>query len=60
MEPRPTTLAGGCLIAICLIVGLAWGAYAHQPSIGFLAGLGAGLALSLLLWLFDLMRRRNR
>jgi hypothetical protein len=57
MKPRPTTLAGGCLIALCVLVGVVWGAYEHQPSIGFLAGLGAGLALSLLIWLFDLMRR---
>jgi hypothetical protein len=57
MEPRPTTLAGGCLVAICVIAGVVWGAYEHQPSIGFLAGLGVGLALSLLLWLFDLVRR---
>lgn len=50
---KQNSLAGGCLIAICVIAGVVWGAYVHQPSIGFLAGLGVGLALSILIWLFD-------
>jgi hypothetical protein len=54
MEPsRRFTRAGGCLLALSLIAGVAGGAYAGQPSIGFLAGLGAGLLLSVLVWLFD-------
>ncbi|MEA3029083.1 MAG: hypothetical protein QOJ53_855 [Sphingomonadales bacterium] len=57
MEARPTNLAGGCLIAACVLAGVVWGAYRHQPSIGFLAGLGVGLALSILVWLFDRLRR---
>lgn len=59
MEPRPNKRAGGCLIALCVIVGVIWGAYEHQPSIGFLIGVGVGLALSGLVWLFDLLRRRR-
>ena len=58
MEPnKRNSLAGGCLIAICVIAGVLWGAYVRQPSIGFLAGLGVGLALSILIWLFDRLRR---
>ena len=57
MEPRPTSLAGGCLIAICVLAGVIWGAYARQPSIGFLIGVGVGLALAILIWLFDRLRR---
>lgn len=57
MESRPTNLAGGCLIALCVLAGVVWGAYEHQPSIGFLIGAGAGLALALLVWLFDRLRR---
>lgn len=53
---KRNSLAGGCLIAICVIAGVVWGAYVHQPSIGFLAGLGVGLALSILIWLFDKLR----
>jgi hypothetical protein len=50
-------LAGGCLIALCVLAGVVCGAYLHQPSIGFLAGIGAGVALSVLIWLFDRLRR---
>jgi hypothetical protein len=57
MKPtRRNSLAGGCLIALCVVAGVVWGAYAHQPSIGFLIGLAVGLALSILIWLFDLVR----
>ena len=58
MEPaKRTSLAGGCLIALCVLVGVVWGAYARQPSIGFLAGLGAGLVFAMLIWLADRLRR---
>jgi hypothetical protein len=54
MEPRERfTRAGGCLLALSLVAGAVGGAYAHQPSIGFLAGLGLGLVLLLLVWLLD-------
>lgn len=54
MESRGRfTRSGGCLLAFSLIVGVVGGAYSHQPSIGFLAGLGAGLLLLLAVWLFD-------
>jgi hypothetical protein len=57
MKPtKRNSLAGGCLLALSVIAGVIWGAYAHQPSIGFLIGLGVGLALSILVWLFDLLR----
>ena len=54
---RPTPLAGGCLLALAVLGGVVVGSIYGQPSIGFLGGLGAGLALILLVWLFDLMRR---
>jgi hypothetical protein len=58
MEPeRRFSRAGGCLLALSLIAGVAGGAYAGQPSIGFLAGLGAGLLLLLAVWLADRRRR---
>lgn len=53
---KHNSLAGGCLLALCVIAGVIWGAYAHQPSIGFLIGLGVGLALAILIWLFDRAR----
>ena len=54
MEPRGrSTRAGGCLLAFSLVAGAIGGAYVHQPSIGFLAGLAAGLILLLAVWLLD-------
>ena len=46
-------VAGGCLIPLSIAGGLIWGADAHQLSLGFLAGLGIGLTLALLVWLVD-------
>lgn len=48
-----TPLAGGCLLALSILAGVAAGAAYGQPSIGFLAGAGAGLALLGLVWLLD-------
>jgi len=46
-------LAGGCLLAASILAGVVVGAVYREPSIGFLAGLGAGLALLGLVWLID-------
>lgn len=56
-SPVKATRAGGCLLAISIMVGTCWGLYVHQGSIGFLAGLGAGIAIAILLWLVDRVRR---
>jgi hypothetical protein len=54
MNPKSRfTRAGGCLLALSLIGGVIVGAWAHEASIGFLGGLGAGLALLLAVWLMD-------
>jgi len=50
-------MAGGFILAIALIVGVIMGMTKGEPSIGFVWGLGAGLAGLLLVWLLD--RRRN-
>jgi hypothetical protein len=50
-------VAGGCLIPLSILGGLIWGADAHQLSLGFLTGLGTGVALALLVWLADSLRR---
>ncbi|MEG8038069.1 hypothetical protein QP166_01425 [Sphingomonas sp. LR60] len=42
--------AGGFPIAIGALGGTAIGLYAGQPSIGFLAGIAAGVALAVLIW----------
>jgi len=59
MADRPTrsAQAGGCLLALAIFAGVGAGLYLGQPSIGFLAGAGAGLAFLLLVWLVDRRRR---
>lgn len=56
-SPPRTPIAGGFLLALSLIVGVVVGISQGQASIGFLAGLGVGLALLLMVWLVD---RRGR
>ncbi|HKR23801.1 MAG TPA: hypothetical protein VJS15_00945 [Allosphingosinicella sp.] len=57
MKPRWTSLSGGCLLALAILAGAAVGLVWRQPSIGMLAGLGAGLVLLALVWLIDMGRR---
>ena len=45
--------AGGVLLAVSILIGAVAGVYLRQPSIGFLAGLAAGLVLVLAVWLID-------
>jgi hypothetical protein len=51
-----TTQAAGSVLAISIIAGAVAGVIVGQPSIGFLAGLAAGVLLALLFWLNE--RRR--
>lgn len=55
--PSRATLSGGFLLAVCLIAGACIGAWKGQPSLGFVAGLGVGLVLLILVWLIDRSRR---
>jgi hypothetical protein len=50
-------LAGGFLLCLCLLAGALTGVFLGQPSIGFLIGAGIGLALLVLIWLWDRRRR---
>ena len=59
MQPSPPSrapMAGGFLLALCILVGVVVGGLAGQPSLGFLGGVGAGALLAILIWLVD----RNR
>ena len=51
-----STQAAGFILAISILGGSLAGAIVGQPSIGFLAGLGAGILLAILFWLNE--RRR--
>jgi hypothetical protein len=53
-----TPMAGGFLLAVSLLVGTVLGAGRGQASIGFVAGLGAGLVLLVAVWLIDRTRTR--
>ena len=50
--------AGGFLLALSILIGPIVGARMGQASIGFLAGVGVGLLLLLLVWLIDRKRAR--
>jgi hypothetical protein len=56
MEPARNNQAGGFVLAACIIGGTVAGAILHQPSLGFLIGLGAGILLALLVWIVDRSR----
>ena len=49
-------LAAGFILAISILAGAVGGAIVGQPSIGFLAGVAAGLGIAILFWLIE--RRR--
>ncbi|MEO7178082.1 MAG: hypothetical protein ABIW83_04505 [Allosphingosinicella sp.] len=48
--------AAGFILAISILAGAVAGVIVGQPSIGFLAGLGAGVTITLLFWLNDRSR----
>ena len=49
-DPRPSSAAGGSLLALAIVAGAAIGIAMGQPTIGALAGLGVGILLFLLIW----------
>jgi len=56
MEPARNNQAGGFFLAACIIGGTVAGAILHQPSLGFLIGLGGGILLAILIWVIDRSR----
>ncbi|HEX8302024.1 hypothetical protein [Sphingomonas sp.] len=52
-NPSRTPMAGGFILAIALIAGVVIGMGRGQASMGFVAGLGVGLAGLLIVWLVD-------
>ena len=54
---RRDARSGGALLAVSIIAGAVGGTLGGEPSLGFLAGLAAGLVMLLAVWLLD--RRRG-
>ncbi|MES1972496.1 MAG: hypothetical protein V4472_08525 [Pseudomonadota bacterium] len=54
--PTRTPLAGGALIAFGAMAGAAIGLFRGEPTVGFLIGTGAGIALAIAIWLLNLRR----
>lgn len=54
--PRPPQAAGGFFLALGALAGALIGMAVRQPTLGLLAGFGAGLVIVVALWLFQ--RRR--
>jgi hypothetical protein len=52
-----STRAGGCFIAIFLILGFLYGLSIRNPLKGVLIGLGIGIVLAVATWLVDRARR---
>lgn len=47
---RKDPLAGGAPLALSIIGGVIAGGFLGEPTIGFLAGLGIGIAIALAIW----------
>lgn len=47
---KPPRLGGGGPLAMLILAGTVIGGLFHQPSIGFLIGLGLGVIVALLIW----------
>jgi hypothetical protein len=60
MSPRmqgSTTRAGGCFLALFLLLGFLYGLSIRNPLKGVLIGLGIGVVLATATWLIDLKQR---
>jgi hypothetical protein len=58
MQQGSRTRAGGCFLAIFLILGFLYGLSIQNPLKGTLIGLGIGIVLAIGTWLIDSRRRR--
>ena len=51
------TRAGGCFLALFLLLGFVYGLSIRNPLKGVLIGLGIGIVLAIATWLIDKARR---
>ena len=52
-----TSRAGGCFLALFLLLGFLYGLSIRNPLKGVLIGLGIGIVLAIATWLIDKARR---
>ena len=52
-----TSRAGGCFLALFLLLGFLYGLSIRNPLKGVLIGLGIGVVLAVATWLIDKARR---
>lgn len=52
-SPSKRPRSAGALLALAIIAGTVIGIFMREPSIGFLAGLGIGVAIAVAVWLAD-------
>jgi len=57
MTPKRTPAAGGIFLFLGPIIGALYGIGRGQPILWMLVGFGAGIALAILVWLVDRVRR---
>jgi len=57
MQQGSRTRAGGCFLAIFILLGFFYGLSIRNPLKGVLIGLGIGIVLAVLTWLIDRRRR---
>ena len=56
MADKPAPRAAGALLALSIIAGAGIGAAFGQPTIGILAGIAIGLAITIAVWWRDRAR----
>ena len=50
-------MAGGFFILVAIAIGLVWGLMAGQATLGVIGGTAVGIAVALIVWLVDRVRR---
>lgn len=56
METR-SPQAGGCLLVLCILLGLVLGVWTNQVSYAVMIGTGVGILAAVAVWLLDRRKR---
>jgi membrane associated rhomboid family serine protease len=55
----PSPMAGGFFLILPIVAGFFWGLASGRAMQGAVIGLGVGIVLALVVWLFDRARQRR-